>query len=440
MKRVLIVTYFFPPRPGVASLRLRGLAKYLPEFGWEPTILTARLPAEPDSKFKVVETYYPGNVWDSLKKMFGLSIEREMRDQLYDPDNKIETSLRFKLLKLASKIPSERLIGSFIAYPDAMKNWYPFAVEKGEELLKNEKFDAILSSFGPATCHLVACELKKRYNLHWVADFRDLWSQGDNYLYGPIRRLIYRGLEVKTIRYADVLTTVSEPLAQQLRSLHNEKTVMVIPNGFDPDEIGTAPLTKKFTITYTGLIYEGKRRPEILFKAISELISKGLIERENIKVCFYGTKRHLLVQRYVNQFKLEDVVELHPILPRDVVLQKQRESQLLLVLGWDSKDGVGVYTGKVFEYLAAQRPILSVGGPRGVLSSLLEETNTGIHASTHEEVKQALLEFYKQYKAHGYVPYKGRMEQIMKYSHREMARKFAEVLEMGKKSVDSKNR
>ena len=109
-------------------------------------------------------------------------------------------------------------------------------------------------------------------------------------------------------------------------------------------------------------------------------------------------------------------------------MEKQRESQVLLLLLWDHPDEIGVYTGKIFEYLAAQRPVLAIGGPEGVVKDLLAETNAGVYATSVDDVKKALEEYYREYKLKGVVGYNGEKAEIDKYSQREMARKFAEVL------------
>lgn len=425
-KRVLVITYYFPPRPDIASLRLRGLAKYLPEYGWEPVILTAALPGKPESCFKVVQTAYPGDASACWKRKLGLRPDKGFQEQIGVPRALRESKSSFtsKLLTLA---------GAIIAYPDGQKSWYPFAVSAGHDLLTRERFDALLSSSSPVTCHLIARELKRRHRIPWVADLRDLWTQNHYYPYGPVRRLFERHLELKTLSAADALVTVSGPLAGKLRLLHRGKPVIAIPNGYDPDEVASAPLTREFTITYTGQLYQGKRDPTPLFRAIAELISEGRLDRRVVKVRFYGATDYW-VEKEVKRFGLEDVVSLSPRVPREIALEKQRESQILLLLNWNDPEETGVYTGKVFEYLAARRPILAVGGPRGVVTELLEETGAGFHALGYAQLKHALLELYEQYRTFGCVPYKGREEQIAKYSHVEMARRFAELLDFLKEN------
>jgi len=421
LKPVLIITYRFPPRPGIGSLRLRGLAKYLPKFGWEPVILTAALPKAPDKQFQVIQTPYPGDVTALLKKKLHLDPDKGFQEQVGIP-----LAIREGKRSFTTKIIT--LIKELLAYPDEQKNWYPFAVETGTKVMREKKFKAIISSSGPVTSHLIAKELKRKFNIPWIADLRDLWTQNHYYPYGRIRKWFERRLELKTLNRADALVTVSKPLAEDLSTLHHRIPVFVIPNGFDPDEVGTEPLTKQFTITYTGQLYQGKQDPKLLLKAISELIAQKIIDRNNIEIRFFGPIQYWLEQA-ARKFNLNGIVKQYGTVPREVALKKQRESQILLLLNWNDPNERGVYTGKIFEYLAARRPILAIGGPKGVVSELLAETNSGFHTSNLEDLKTFITRCYKEYKEKGQVKYRGNVEKVNRYSHYEMAKKFNEVLE-----------
>ena len=424
-KKVLIITYYFPPRPGVASLRLRGLAKYLAEFGWEPVILTADLPGEPERRFKVIQTPYPGDVSALLKKKLHLNSNAGFQEQIGIP-----LAIREGKKSFTSRIIT--LIKELIAYPDEQKYWYPIAEKTGMKIMQEGNFKAIISSSGPVTTHLIARELKRKYNIPWIADLRDLWTQNHYYQYGSLRKILERRLEVKTLNYADALVTVSEPLAKTLGTLHYKKPIFAIPNGYDPNELNMIdmkiPLTKEFTITYTGQLYQAKQDPELLLRAIKELINESIIKSDNIRVNFFGPTQYWFEQE-IKKYRLLEVVKQYGVVSREVALRKQRESQILLLLNWDDSDERGVYTGKIFEYLAAKRPILAIGGPKGVISELLLETSTGFHSSDLESLKFFSIKCYKDYIKNGQVQYCGKIDKIKKYSHYEMAKKFSRVLE-----------
>jgi len=424
LKRVLIVTYYFPPRPAVGSLRPLGLAKYLPEFGWEAVILTAKLPDKPAPEFTVIETRYH-DTFGPLKRFLGLDTEQNLMTQI--------AQLKKKLHIKSEKSPLDFLLavwGEVTAYPDPQKGWRSFAVEAGNDFLQQETVDAIISTSSPVTSHIVAKELKDKFGIPWVADFRDLWTQNNYYPYSSLRKAIERRLELKTLHKADALVAVSEPAARQLHMLHKGKQLFAITNGFDPEEVNNMDegLTDTFTITYTGNLYPKRRSPEPLLVALQGLIYEGIIDAKDIEVRFYGAEEGW-IDREVERHGLRDIVKQLGIVPREIALDKQKESQVLLLIKWNDPKELGAYSAKIFEYLAAKRPILAIGGYDDVVSELLDETKAGSCGSTAEEVKDILEEVYHEYKTAGKVGYKGDETKINKYSQREMARQFAEVLD-----------
>ena len=417
MKKVLIIAHL--PH---GSSRIPGLAKYLPEFGWQPIILTAPVGKKPDSQCRVIETGYR----DALgfwKRLFRLNPNEDMRR---------EVKKRLGVTSKKSALDFFLTIGgAVINYPDGDKGWKPFAVKAGDELLQNEDIDAIISSFSPATSHLIAKELKIKYEIPWIADLRDLWSQNHNCHYGRLRKFLDRRLELKTLSVADALVTVSPLWAEELRTLHKREAVYTITNGFDPDKRskGRIDLTSKFTITYTGLIYTGKQEPSKLFAALKDLISDGTIDPKDVEVRFYGPEIVWLPSE-IEEYGLSAIAKYYGMQPQEITFEKQRESQLLLLLNWNNPRVRGWYPLKTFEYLAAQRPILAIGGfGNDVVERLLDETKGGIYAKEIGDIKSVLRELYSEYKQNGKISYNGDIEKINKYSHREMARKFAEVLD-----------
>jgi len=431
MKKVLIIASLFH-----ASPRIPGLAKYLPEFGWQPIILTIPLGENPSSRFcgppddfkntnRVIEADCPP-VLAFWRRVFNLNQSEDIGFQVKKRLNITSEKPFYPFLSWLYK-----KLKTIINYPDAEKKWKTFAIKAGDELLKKEDIDAIISSSSPVTSHLIAKELKNTHKIPWVADLRDLWTQNHNYPYGNIRKFFERRLELKTLQPADALVTVSQPLVEELQMLHKEKATYAITNGFDPDKMspGQVDLTSKFTITYTGQIYTGRQDPSKLLAALHALISDSTINPDDVEVRFYGPEDELLAKE-IEGYGLVDIVKQYGIVPREISFEKQRESQVLLLLNWEDEGGKGVYTLKVFEYLAAQRPILAIGGSGDdVVKELLDETRAGMYAPSVEDIKSILKELYIEYKLKGKITYNGDVEKINKYSYQEMARKFAEVLD-----------
>jgi glycosyltransferase involved in cell wall biosynthesis len=400
---------------------LLGIAKYLPEFGWQPVILSAPLDEKADNRFTIIETGYRDALgfWGKLFKI----------NPNEDPRKQIKNRLGVKTKKsLLDSVMT--LAGEIINYPDSEKGWKKRAVNAGGKVLGRGKFDAIISSSAPITAHVIARNLKSRFKLPWVADLRDLWTQNHNYYYGRLRKRIDRRLELKTLGSTDAIVTVSQPWAEKLRMLHTGKQVFAIVNGFDPQRINIPPakLTKHFTITYTGLIYPGKEDPTPLFSALKDLIAEKIVDPARLEIRFFGPREDWL-QKEAEQYGIADVVHQYGEVPRNTAIEKQRESQVLLLLNWDDPDEKGTIPGKIFEYMAALRPTLALGGADDdIIQQILSETKTGFHG-TGTEVKDWLKQRYLKYLASGAASGTGSEESIKKYSQREMAGKFAEILD-----------
>src|SRR2546427_5172216 len=337
----------------MASKRLPGLANYLPEHGWQPIVMTAPLPEPVKVPFEVIETGYHDalGLW---KKLFRVRRNGNIRSEF-----------RSRLGVTASDSLLDRVLtlgAACINYPDSEKGWKPYAIEAGNDLLRRGDIDAIISIY-PVTSRLIARALKDRCGIPWVADFPDLWTQNNNYYYGPVRRAIDRRLELRTIARADALVTTSEPWAAKLRSLHRRQDVFPIPLGYDPGEVNDppSPLTEKFTLTYTGIIYQRRQKPAKLFAALRRLIDEGALDVRDIEVRFYGPREPWLDEE-VKQHGLTGIVKQNGQVPRAVAVARQRESHVLVLLNWDDGHDTGWHSGKVFEYLASYRTIVSVGG------------------------------------------------------------------------------
>ena len=425
MKKVLIIANLSHTSP-----RIPGLAKYLPEFGWEPIILTGpnskeglhQSPNEIFKKCRVIQTLCP-NVVASLKKSLRLNPDREFQEQIGIPlfIRRKKKSFVDKLITFTKEI---------IIYPDGVKNWKFLSIKAGSELLERENVKAIISSSSPVTSHIIAKELKQKYKVPWIADLRDLWTQNHYYQYSRVRKFFEQKLELKTLKLANILVTVSPLWTERLKELHKRKTVHTITNGFDPEKVNIPPavLANKFTITYTGGLYAGKQSPSKLFLALKELIADKKINPTDIKVRFYGPKKEWL-EKEIEDYQLSGIVKQYGLMPRDISFQKQRESQILLLLNWEDYRERGWYPLKTFEYLSAQRPILSIGGSGDdVVKKLLSRTKGGVYSKEIEEIKGYLGKFYLEYKQKGRVNYGGEIEEINKYSYREMAKKFANTL------------
>jgi hypothetical protein len=419
MRRILLIAFYYPPVETVGSVRPAALAKYLPRFGWEPIVLTPRVQGAYRQSKLVIETEYQ-DVLEDWKARLRLDRKLGVHEQFGLPLAK----------KPGAALPHTRLLSFakyLLTYPDPCKGWIPSALDALHEISRqNLDIAAIVTTSPPISSHLIGRQAKIILGCPWIADFRDLWTQN---LGTRSFQHLQVGLERRTLREADVLVTVSEPWASRLQEHHPGKTIYTITNGFDPDDYCSPPpqLTRDFSITYTGQLYRGQRDPTILFEVVRDLIKEGAISSGDVHIRFYGTVEWWLPV-LVGKYGLEQVVELNGPTPRKKVMEHQRGSQVLLLLPWSDPRETGHHSAKLFEYFAATRPILAVGGSRGVLTQALEETSAGVHALSKAEVREFLLTSYGEFKRNGRVSYSGNRQAIARYSHPEMARRFAQVL------------
>lgn len=419
--RVLIISYYFPPNPAVGGVRALGLAKYLPQFGYEPLVLTPVFPGRKAGQVEVIETE-DRDVLSHYKAKLRLDPKRSLHDQwgLSQGSKPSAIPLHTRVLNFAA---------SCISYPDPRKGWLPFALEAVRKLQAGPRVGAILSSAPPICCAMLGARAKAILGCPWIADFRDLWVDNLASTTSPLVRRMQRRLEKKTLAAADVLVTVSEPWANRLRQSHPAKRVITVANGFDPADFAgpRPPLTPFFSLTYTGQLYQGKRDPSQLLAVLQQLFREGLLDRRRVRVRFYGPQEAWLAA-IVENYGLQDVVEIGGKVARSEAQLRQCESQVLLQLGWADPQETGQHTGKLFEYLGARRPILAVGGVRGVMTDLLDETGAGLHALSEAELRRFLLDAYREFESQGCVAYRGQAAAVDRYTHIEMARRMAAIL------------
>lgn len=420
MKKVLVIGQIWPYHRGAGNCA-HAVARYLPEFGWEPLVLTTPLPEKAELQYRLVEVPYQDwlEIW---VKRFGFDPEKSVRKQVTQKlgVTRKRSFLDFIFLRLRE----------VLTYPDQYGGWKSPAIKTGNQLIQAENIKAIITDCPPVTGLIVASMLKANYKLPWLVYFSHLWSQNNGYPYSNLRRWFETRLELKTLSQADVMITHSQPLVDKLRVLHKGKRVLFNFEGFDPETIDNPPgkLSEKFTITYTGSFAPSLREPTKLFIALHNLLSRETIERDRVEVRFYGPEE-IWVDSEIEKYELSGIVKQYGMVPMSVAQAKQRESQVLLNPKWDDPRDPGIYSGKIFEYLAARRPILATGKYEDVVDELLADTGVGISVSSEEDVERALVKMYQEYCDKGEVVFRGDTSKLDKLSHRELAEKFVEELD-----------
>jgi glycosyltransferase involved in cell wall biosynthesis len=265
-----------------------------------------------------------------------------------------------------------------------------------------------------------------------VADLRDLWAGYPGRREMMLRRSVDRLLEQVVFRRASALVTVSEPLAASLRRHHPRPDIVVAPTGIDPALMPPegAALDDSFTIVYAGRIYEGAQDLGHVLRGIRRAADRGDVDLARVRVELLLL--HPLAEhdaREIASLGLADVVSVVGTVPRRVAVDRERSAQVLLHLRWDDPREPGILTGKIFEYLAARRPILSTGRYRDGASELLERTRAGRVTTSEEETAAYLGEAFGQFLSTGNVPYAADLDELARLSSERSAAYLSGLLE-----------
>jgi len=414
-RKVLFITYNFPPHGGAGVQRSLKFVKYLPQFGWKPLVIAA----DPDA----------GPVQDaSLAKDIpaGTRVERIRAFSIY------RLIARFRQLRLS---PLAVLVNLLLQSPDPARFWASRALPVASMIIQEEHPAAIYSTSGPFSNHLLALWLKQRTGLPWLADFRDPWSTNLLMPYLPGYRALNRQIERHVLTVADRVVCVSQPWLADLQNnlrCQPEKFV-TIPNGYDPDDIhpmAPPPLESPFTLTHLGSFYRN-RRPEALVAAVQLLIDRGEIPVERLRVRFIGKNAR-------GSLPNQPPFESYDYVPHKDLDHYRAETSVYLLLLNPSPENAGNHSGKIFEYIASNRPILGIVPPNGVAQRLLEETRTGLAVGGEpEEIAAGILHLYQQWQA-GMIGWQPDWEVIQQYSRPRLTERLAQELELIAQAVNLK--
>lgn len=433
MKQLLVIANLHH-----ASPRIPGLVSALPEHGWEAVIITTPLEANapeilgfPEGfldKARVIQAPYRGDIfwmWRGLFRLLGFDMKESLTEQI-----KNRAGVRDKRSFVDELM---RAYQTLFAYPDTERTWRIPGLRVARQAAQSKSFDAILSSSPFPTSHRIANRLQHETGLPWIADFRDTWTDNPTYSFPSLRKRLECRLERRTLASASALITVSDDYAEQLRRTHR-RDVAVVPNGYTFHAAnGSSPLSKRFRVTYTGTIYTEKQDPEKFLQALAQLNAEGEIDLKDVEVCFFGRRDNWLNSR-IAAHGLANVVFQRGSVSRLDAVAEQRKSQLLLFLNWEDSENKGLSHLKLYEYLAAGRPILATGGHGDdSVQQILAHTNTGYFAPTIADIKLALSTAYRQYRDDGRVAYRGRADAISEYSYEGRARLLAQCLDAASK-------
>ncbi|GAA4282120.1 glycosyltransferase family protein [Gaetbulibacter aestuarii] len=395
-KKVLIITYYWPPAGGPGVQRWLKFVKYLPEFNVEPIIyipenpnyplLDSSLNAEVPKGLKVLKQ--PIKEPYSLAGMFSKNTSKRMSKGIIS--EKENQSLMEKLMLW--------IRGNFFI-PDARVSWVKPSVGYLSEYLSQNGINTIITTGPPHSLHLIGKRLKQNHDINWIADFRDPWTTIG---YHKELRLTNRAankhkvLEKEVLQTADNIIVTSEVTKMEFEAI-TSKPITVITNGFDYERVEETSLDSKFSLAHIGSLLS-KRNPEILWKVLSELVEENKAFAQDLELKFIGAISDNVIKS-IERYHLSDYLNYYGYISHNEAIKKQRESQILLLIEIDSEETKCIIPGKLFEYMVSNRPIIALGPKGSDVERIITESNTGnyFYYDTHKSLKETILRHYEAY-------------------------------------------
>lgn len=429
MKKVLIISYYWPPSGGISVLRSLKIAKHLRLHGWEPVVFTpenADYSTIDQDNFKDVPegieilkipTIEPFKLF---KWFTGLKKDANLNNVLSAHDKKMGFAYKFSVW-----------VRSNFFIPDARAMWIQPSVKFLLKYLKENPVDAIFTDGPPHTNTRIATILKQKTGIPWLSDYQDPWSQVDYFQeliltdWGLKKHLKQ---EQEAFAAADKITIVSPTWKKDLESI-GAKNVEVLYWGYDPDDYTNIKIDeniqRKFSMVHAGVM-GFDRNPKLLFEAIKELSNEAEGFKENFELILIGQVDQA-VQQSIADAGIVDLVSYTGSIKRQKALNAIFSAQTLLLLLNQQPNAMGRVPGKLFEYLASKRPIINLGPNNSDVSKLLEKTKAGnsFEYADKESIKSYIKEKYELYKSGTNNSLESKIED---YTHNNITSKIANYL------------
>lgn len=407
MKKVLMISYAFPPMSVVGVYRTLKFCKFLPEFGWEPVVLTVRRGEDwaydeslssdlpPETKVYRTISFEPLSTYESL--------QRRMRKPPLHTGETPRVTVSTEVRKSLPQRVRSYLAG-WLQTPDKQTFWFPFALARGRGVIRDEEIDLIYTSSPPHSTHLIGRGLSKLCDLPWVADFRDPWTLNEYFHEKPTTprmKEVESYLEKLVVNRCDHLIANTDSVLQSFKWKYNhlpKNKFSAIPNGYDPDDFaGLQPYDwDKFTVVHLGSFY-GRRHPVDFLEGLKLFLQRYPAARERLRVLFIGNIETEILSQ-VQAFNLSEVVECRPHQPHREALRLALSSHLLLlILGHDHRSA-GILPAKLFEYLYTNKPILALIS-EGEVATVIRSLRAGAAITSPDtaEIASAIERYYDGY-------------------------------------------
>ena len=422
-KKVLIITYYWPPAGGPGVQRWLKFIKYLPEFGIEPIVYVPSNPHYPIKDETLVD-----EVPDTVTVLKQPISEPYKLARLFS--KRANTISKGVIPKTKKQTYLDRLMlfvrGNFFI-PDARVRWVKPSVLYLSTYIEDFNIDTVITTGPPHSMHLIGLQLKKLNSINWIADFRDPWTTiGYHKRLSLLKRAQkkHEHLECLVLNAADKILVTSNITKNEFKTL-TEQPIEVITNGYDTENVELTGLDQKFTLSHIGSLLSD-RNPINLWRVLGELIEEDEGFLNDFQLNLVGEISQNVFDSIVKYISIKNVNEIGYVSHKEAIMF-QKKSQLLLQIEIDSEDTKCIIPGKLFEYMVSNRPIIALGPEGSDVQQILKETNTGNYFlyEEHDTLKAQILQHYKSYKennlrTHGIG--------LQKYSRRELTKKLAQLL------------
>ncbi len=423
MRKVLLITYYWPPSGGSGVQRCLKFAKYLLRFGWQPVVFTAG-----NAKYPVYD--------HSLEKEVpsGIEVLKVPAREPHDLYNRLigggEKQTHTGFIKHEKKESALEKLAVWIRgnlfIPDSRKFWIRPSVRFLEDYLKKNPVNLIFSSGPPHSAHLIALRLKEKISVPWVADFRDPWT--GIYYYRKLRHSrwadkLNRKFENQCLNSADKVVVVGKTMKHDFEIV-TSKPVHVITNGYDPEDYKNIENRRpeRFRITYTGMFFRDQN-PVELWEVLGEMKKQVPGFSEDLEICLAGRADREIIES-IRSNNLDTNLKLYGYVIKSELPQIQADSVLLLLSINRVENASYIITGKIFEYLAVQRPVLAFCPENSDVDNIIKESGSGwtVKFNDKERLTEVIREIYGKYKDGALNLVKS---DIGKYSRLELTKKLA---------------
>ena len=396
-KKLLIITYYWPPAGGPGVQRWLKFVKYLPDFNIQPIVYIPENPMYP-----IIDEALESEVSEKVIIL---------KNKIFEPYQLASFFSKKNTKKISSGIiPNERKqsflqktflwIRGNVFIPDARFLWVKPSVKYLKKYIQEHNIDTIVTSGPPHSLHLIGLQLKQDLDINWLADFRDPWTTIG---YQKALKLStyaekkHKQLEQQVLNTADTIIVTSKTTKTEFQAI-TSKPIEVITNGYDVEKVTKQPLDEKFTLAHIGS-FLSERNPRILWKALKELVKENPDFKNDFQLKLIGAISQEVLDA-ISEFKLQDYVLNLGYVSHQEAVEHQRKSQVLLLIEINSEETKSIIPGKLFEYMVSERPIIAIGPQDSDFAEIITSTNTGVFFKYDEKkrLKALLLEYYNQYK------------------------------------------